>query len=94
MEALAVHPHVQHHDDVLDDLPEGQGDDGEIIALQAQHGHAHNHAPRRPEHRAHRHGQGKAQGGEGDRLRQQEGGHHPGEGPQAHKARVAQGQLP
>ena len=93
MDAPAVHPHIEHHDDVLDDLAEGQGDDGQVVTLEAEHRHAHDRAAQGTEGRPHRHGHRQAQGGHGDGALQQDGGGDAGEGPQAHEARVAQGQL-
>ena len=43
MQARAVQPHIQAVHDVLNDLAEGQRDNGQIVALEPQDGNADDH---------------------------------------------------
>ena len=56
VEAGLVHPHIEHHDDVLNDLPEGQGDNGQIVPPEPQHRHAHQQSEKAGEGGTHHHG--------------------------------------
>ena len=94
VQPLGIHAHIQDIKDILDDLAKGQGDNGQIVALQTQHGHAHDHAGDTGAHCAHQHGHCQPGDAVGDGLLQGHGGHDAREGAHAHKARVAQGQLP
>ena len=92
MEPLLVQAHIQYHDDIADNLPKGQSDDSQVVPLEAQHRHPHQHASQGPGDAAHQDGDNQAQAGGG--LRQGHSGDDAGKGPQAHKAGVAQAQLP
>ena len=93
MQAVLIPAHQQAVDDVPDDLAEGQGDDGQIVAPQPQHGHAHDDAGDGGKDGAHQDGQHHPRQLAGHRGGQAHGGDDAGEGAHAHKARVAQGQL-
>ena len=43
-----IQAHIQHHNDIADDLPKGQGDNSQVVPLQAQHRHPYQHAPQGP----------------------------------------------
>lgn len=91
--ALGGLAQVEVVDDALDDLAEGQGDDGEVVAVEAQHGDAHQQ-PRDPRTDSPRHhGDGKAERRRGDGALKAYGRDHAGEGAHAHEACVAQGEL-
>ena len=47
MEALAVHPHIEDGDDVLDDLSKRQCNDRQIVAAQPKHRYAYQKAHNR-----------------------------------------------
>ena len=93
MESVAVYAHIEDVDDIFDDLAEGQGDDGQIIAPEPQNGHAHDKAGDSGAHGAHQHGHRQTDGAGGDRLLEGEGDHNAGERAHAHKAGVAEAQL-
>ena len=72
MEALLIQAHIQHHNDIADDLPKGQGDNSQVVPLQAQHRHPYQHAPQGPCDAAHQDGGNQTQAG--SRLWQSHGG--------------------
>ena len=93
VQAAAVHAHDEAGDELLEDLAEGQGHDGQVVAVEAQHRDAHQKAHHGGEEGADNHGEGQAQGGGGDGGGKTHGGDDAGEGAHAHEARVAQGQI-
>ena len=66
MQAAAVHAHIEAVDDVLDDLTEGQRDDGQIVALKSQHRDADEHTGDGGKECADHHGEDQADGTGGD----------------------------
>ena len=92
VEPHAVHTDVQIIDDALDDLTERQRDDGQVVAVEAEHRDADEEARHGGAARAHDHGhqQPHRRGGKGgleaDRSHRARKAH-------AHKARVPQREL-
>ena len=66
MQAAAVHAHIEAVDDVLDDLAEGQRDDGQIVALKPQHRDADEHTGDGGKECADHNGEDQADGTGGD----------------------------
>ena len=75
---------------VLDDLAEGQGDDGEVVAAQPEHRHAHDDARDGGKRRADDDGDYEAQLRRGHGALQAHGGDDAGKRADAHEARVAE----
>ena len=93
VEAVFIHPQVDVGDQALDDLAEGQGDDGQVVAVEPQHRDADEEAQHGGHQGAEDHGQGQPQRGGGHAVLEGLGKGGAGEGPQAHEAGVAQAQL-
>ena len=93
MKSLFIQADVKHIDDVLDDFTEGQRYDGQIITLQTKHRNAYNHTREGGADSSDHHGNGQAQGTEGNGVSQTGGDHDAGEGAHGHKARMPQGKL-
>ena len=93
MQAGAVQTDVQHIDDILDDLAEGQRDDREIVALEAQHRHADDHARNRSADAADDDRKREPQRLKGYCIGQRRGGHNAGKCAHRHEARMAERQL-
>ena len=55
VQTVGIQAQIQHVDNVLDDLAEGQGHDGQIVALQAQYRHADDDAEQCPQTAANDH---------------------------------------
>ena len=85
--------HDQAVDEVLDDLAEGQGDDGQIVAPEPQYGYAHDDARDARAYGAGHHSDGQPQRFKGDGLCQTHGSDDAGKSAHAHKSRMAQTQL-
>ena len=79
--------------ELFDYLAEGQGDDGEIVAAQAEHGDADNDTRYGGAGRAGDEGYGEPHGLGGDGGLEAHRRHDAGEGADAHEARVAEAQL-
>ena len=92
VEAVRIKAQVHGVQHVLDDLAEGQGHDGEIVAPQAQHRDADEEAEHAGHHTADEHGERKAQH-RGHFRAGDDPEHRAGESAHAHKARMAQAQL-
>ena len=93
METIFVMAHDEAGHKLLDDLAEGQSHDGQIVALEPQHGSTHDEAGDGGEQRAHDHGDGQPQTGGGDHIQQALRSDDAREGTYAHKARMPQTQL-
>ena len=93
VEAIFIHTDVENVDDVFDDLPKGQSDDGKVVAAETEHRHTYDGAGNTGQDGANDHGHQQPEGAGGDGGLEREIGHHTGKGPHAHKAGVAQAQL-
>ena len=80
-------------DELFDDLAEGQRDDGEVVALQAEHRRADEKADDGGEDRADDHRDGETHGSVRDRAHQALRDDDAGKCADTHKARVAEAQL-
>ena len=56
VDALLVDAHVEDVHNVLDNLPEGQGHNGQIVPPEPQHRHAHQQSEKAGEGGTHHHG--------------------------------------
>ena len=93
MQAVLIHAQIDVGDQALDNLAEGQGDDGQIVAVEAEDRHADEKAEDAGDHAAQHHGQSQTEGLHLHAVLQGGGHRAAGKGADAHKARVAQGQL-
>ena len=93
MQPLFVHSQVSVGEHAFDDLAKGQGHDGQIVAVEAQHWDADEEPEEAGQGGADHHSHTQAHRREGDQLRQPVGGGTAQERSNAHKARVTQGQL-
>ena len=88
-----IEAEVEVIEDALDDLAEGEGHDGEIVAVEAQHGNpdqkAHDGGKERADHQRQRETQGSAR----HKLLKRDGGGYAREGADAHEARVTEAEL-
>ncbi len=80
-------------DDILHDLAEGQGHDGQIVAPQPQDGNADEEADDGSQQTADENGNNHQQNGVTDVLVQKGNGHNAGKRADAHKTGMAQAQL-
>ena len=93
MEAAVVGADVHVADEVLQDLTEGQGDDGQIVAPQTQDGDTDEEAHDASHGAAADHGDGQAQNVRFHTASQQTADDNAGEGADAHETGMAQAQL-
>ena len=93
VQALFIAADDEAVDKLLDDLAEGERHDGEIVALQAEHGRADEKADERGEKRADEHREREAHGAIRNESRKTLRNDDTGERAYAHKARVAKAQL-
>ena len=93
LEAVLIHAQINVGQQALDDLAESQGNNGQIVAVEAQHGDTDKEAEETGQGGAHQHGHGQAQGSKGDHAGQSTGSGAAHKGADAHKSGVAQAQL-
>ena len=93
MEALGIGAGVEVADDVLHDLAEGQGHNGQIVAPQPQDRHTNEKAHNSGKHAAAEHGQQQPQEIIGDNIVQKRRENDAGKSADAHKTGMAQTQL-
>ena len=93
VQALFIAANDEAVDKLLDDLAKGERHDGEIVALQAEHGRADEKADERGEKRADEHREREAHGAIRNESRKALRDDDTGERAYAHKARVAEAQL-
>ena len=93
MQAVRIPAEVHDVDDVLDDLTEGEGYDGEVVALEAEYRHADDDAGERRKDRADDHGNSQTQRSERDGVREAGRGDDAGERAYRHEAGMAERQL-
>ena len=93
VQALFIAANDEAVDKLLDDLAEGERHDGEIVALQAEHGRADEKADERGEKRTDEHREREAHGAIRNESRKALRDNDTGERANAHKACVAEAQL-
>ena len=93
MQTGIVQTEVHNVYKVLDDLTEGEGYDGEVVALEAQHRHADDNTRNRRKQSGNDHGDSQTQRCKRNRIRQTGGGDNARKRADRHKARMAERQL-
>ena len=93
MQTGIIQTEIHNVYNVFDDLTEGEGYDGEVVALEAQYRHADDDAGERREDRADDHGNSQTQRSERDGVRKAGRGDDAGERADRHEAGMAERQL-
>ena len=93
MQPLFVHPQIGVGEHTFDDFSERQRHDGQIVAVEAQNRNSDEESKEAGQGGTDHHRHPQSHRREGDQLRQPVGGGAAQERTDAHKARVAQGEL-